>query len=110
MTIGVGGSCTAVNCTPPSTVFFMSGVANSCNAFCNSNYQINSQRGTTNNDAYADVNTGDTIAGSSLTPGWYAYAASNTNTNTGTFKLMQVDSNNQIITIAVCDQGACAIP
>ena len=37
MTIGVGGSCTAVNCTPPSTVFFMSGVANSCNAFCNKN-------------------------------------------------------------------------
>jgi len=110
MTIGVGGSCTAVNCTPPSTVFFMSGVANSCNAFCNSNYLISSERGTTNNDAYADVAEQDIIAGSSLTPGWYAYAASSTNTNTGTFKLMQVDSNNQITTIAVCQQGACAVP
>ena len=52
---------------------------------------------------------GDVIAGSSLSAGWYAYAATSTNTNTGTFRIMQVDSNNTITSLAECDSGVCQI-
>ena len=110
MTIGAGGAATRVTCTPPTTTFFMSDVRTNCNDFCTSNINISIPRGTTNNDAYLNVAIGDTIAGSALTPGWYAFAASSTNTNdTGNFLQMQVDSNNQITSLAECDGQFCQI-
>ena len=110
MTIGAGGAATRVTCTPPTTTFFMSAVRTNCNDFCTSNINISIPRGTTNNDAYGNVAIGDTIAGSALTPGWYAFAGSSTNTNdTGNFLQMQVDSNNQITSLAECDGQFCQI-
>ena len=108
--VAAAGATTKATCVLPTTVIFMSAVGISCNVFCNSNYLINTQRATTNNDAYADVNVGDTISGSTLAAGWYAYAATNTNTNSGTFKIMQLNSSNQIQTLAVCNGNACALP
>ena len=109
ISIGSNGVTTTATCTPPTTLIYLSGVAGACNAFCNSNYSISTPRATTNNDTFASVETGDTISGASLTPGWYAYAASSTNTISGTFRIMQVDSNNQITTLAQCETGFCSI-
>tara|TARA_Y100001972_G_C7666425_1_gene337087 strand:+ start:4790 stop:6361 length:1572 start_codon:yes stop_codon:yes gene_type:complete len=107
MTIGIGGSATTVTCTPPTQTFFISALSATCNNFCTSNFQIGVPRGTTNNASFAGVSVGDTIAGSTLTPGWYAYAASVTNTQSGTFKQMQIDGNNQITSLAECDGQQC---
>ena len=110
MVIGIGGSVTIpATCEPPTVIFYISTVINGCSDFCNANYLINTPRGTTGNDTYANVIIGDVIAGSSLSAGWYAYAATSTNTNTGTFRIMQVDSNNTITSLAECDSGVCQI-
>ena len=109
ISIGVGGVATTATCSPPTTLIYLSTAAPACNAFCNSNYNISSPRATTNNDNFLAVEIGDTISGASLTPGWYAYAASSTNTISGTFRIMQVDSSNQITSLAECDFGSCAI-
>tara|TARA_Y100001937_G_C7118820_1_gene331492 strand:+ start:341 stop:1903 length:1563 start_codon:yes stop_codon:yes gene_type:complete len=107
MTIGIGGTATTGTCTPPTQTFFMSGVAQACNDFCQNNYNITVPRGTTTNDLYADVQIGDTIAGSTLTQGWYAYAATSTNTQSGTFRQMQIGNANIILSLAECDGGSC---
>ena len=99
---------TTATCSPPTTLIYLSPVASACNAFCNSSYLINTPRATTNNHNFAAVEIGDIISGASLTPGWYAYAASSTATS-GTFRIMQVDSSNQITSLAECDSGSCAI-
>ena len=110
MVIGLGGSVTIpATCQPPTTIFYISTMRSGCSDFCNANYLINTPRGTTGNDAYANVIIGDVIAGSSLSAGWYAYAASSTNTLSGTFRIMQVDSNNTITSLAECDNGVCQI-
>lgn len=110
MTIALAGAASTGSCTPPTQTFFISTRLGSCNGFCNGNYLISLERGTTNNHAYPSVTTGDVIAGSSLQAGWYAYAASSTNTSTGTFQIMELDSNNTITTIATCDSGSCVLP
>ena len=56
-----------------------------------------------------NVTVGDVIAGSNLTAGWYAYAATSTNTNTGTFRIFQVDTQNTIISRAECNGQLCIL-
>mgnify|MGYP003131550403 FL=1 len=99
---------TASSCSPPTVQFFRSGVQSSCSSFCNANYTIPVPTATTTNDTYANVVGGETIAGSSINDGWYAYAASSTNTATGTFRIMQVESN-VIQALAECDNGICQL-
>jgi len=109
MTIGIGGAATISTCTPPTTIFYMSALGNTCNVFCNNNYNISVPRGTTNNDSYINVQVGDTITGSTLTSGWYAYAAYSTNTATGTFRIMQVGTQNNITSLAECSGSSCIL-
>lgn len=109
MTVALNGTVTLGTCTPPTTTFFISALGNSCNVFCTNNYLINTPRGTTGNDSYANVTVGDVIAGSNLTAGWYAYAATSTNTNTGTFRIFQVDTQNTITSRAECNGQLCIL-
>ena len=107
MTIGLNGAVLLGTCTPPSFTFFISALGNACNVFCNNNYLIGSERGVNSNNAFAGVQIGDVISGSSLTAGWYAYAATSTNTQTGTFRIMQVDTQNTITSRAECNNQTC---
>ena len=108
--VGATGLVTTVGqCTPPSVQFFRSGVQSSCSSFCLSNFNISVPTATTTNDTYLNIVGGETIAGSSINDGWYAYAASSTNTNdTGNFRIMQVESN-VIQALAECDNGICQL-
>lgn len=107
MTIGLNGAVLLGTCTPPSVTFFISALGNACNVFCNNNYLIGSERGVNSNNAFAGVQIGDVISGSSLTAGWYAYAATSTNTQTGTFRIMQVGTQNNITSRAECNNQTC---
>ena len=106
--VGLNGVIsTASNCTPPTVQFFRSGVQSNCGNFCNANFNISVPTSTTTNDSYFNVVGGETIAGSTIATGWYAYAATSTNTATGTFRIMQIGANNEILGLAECDSGSC---
>jgi len=111
--IQVGGTGTVIlvsSCTPPTTTFFISGSPQlGCATFCSNNYTIGTTVGTTNNHSYLSVTLGDVIAGATLGAGWYAYAEVSTTTSVGTFRQMQLDSNNAILSLAECSGGSCVI-
>lgn len=109
--VGIAGVVSnKATCSPPTTTFFMyTTPQTSCATYCNGNYSISVTKGTTNNHNYLNVTIGDVIAGANLGAGWYAYAETFTNTQTGTFRQMQLDSQNTVTSIAVCSGGSCAI-
>ncbi len=96
------------NCSAPSNTFFRSGVQSSCGNFCTGNYNISVPAATDTNHSFLNVVEGDEIVGGSLTDGWYAYAATSTDTSTGTFLIMQLQSN-EVVVRAECDGTSCLL-
>jgi len=85
--------------------FFISGLSSSCNSFCTTNYLISVSKSSVSGNDYSTLTIGDEIVGG-LANGYYAYAATSTNTATGTFKVMEILSN-QIVDISLCLNGQC---
>ena len=85
--------------------FFISGLSSSCNSFCTTNYLISVSKSSVSGNDYSTLTIGDEIVGG-LVDGYYAYAATSTNTSTGTFKVMEILSN-QIVDISLCVNGQC---
>ena len=104
---GVVSSSTS--CTPPTTTFYMNTTTMAaCNTWCDgTNRTIPVEKGTTTNDSYLNVASGDVIAGTNLGAGYYAYAASSTDTATGPFRIMNLDGSNEVLGIYECSGASC---
>jgi hypothetical protein len=108
--VGISGFVSqSTSCTPPTTTFYMNTTnMAACNTWCDgTNRTIPVERGTTTNDSYANVTSGDQLTGTSLGAGYYAYAASSTDTATGPFRIMQIDNSNNVLGIYECIGASC---
>ena len=95
------------NCTAPTEYIYLSTVRSLCSDFCDgTNYTIVTQVTTDQNHSWANITIGDTISGSVIPQGYYAYAASQTDTATGVYRIMYV-TNNFVEAIYVCSGGVC---
>lgn len=97
------------SCPDCTEKIYLSSVESLCSDFCDglTNYPITTEASTTNNHSYDDVVGGDTISGSIIPDGYYAYAATVTDTNTGTYRVMLLN-NNFIEQIFICSGGVCS--
>ena len=93
------------NCpTCPTGGFYISLMRPNCKEFCatSPSYVCAEQRTTTNGADFISVVSGDTITGTALPNGFYAYApVSGTATPNGFFRIMNV-ANNVIQTLSEC--------
>ena len=116
--VTVDGSCsseatvevTGSGSGQPSNSFKISGKRSTCSDFCDgvTNYAITLTKSTVNDHTYANVTINDVIYGDLLGAGFYAYAETSTDTFTGTFRIMELDASNVVLSILQCDEsGNC---
>jgi len=91
-------------CAP--NYIYLSTVRTSCSDFCTTNYTTVVQKQVESNATYLSVNDLDTIDGSIIADGFYAYSPSPTDTNTGPFRIMQLQ-DNRVTGIFVCVNNTC---
>lgn len=96
-----GGACA------PNYIY-LSTVRVDCNDFCTTNYTTVVQKQVQSNAAYLSITDLDTIDGSILADGFYAYSPYATDTNTGPFRIMQL-TDNRVTGISVCAGNNCVI-
>jgi len=92
--------------TPTLPTIYTHGVVlATCSDYCTINYNITTL-------TYADANystlaIGDTIYGQGGVTGFVAYSNVSTDTTTGPFRIAEIDSSGQVISISVCSGGSC---
>tara|TARA_R100000742_G_C4279452_1_gene104062 strand:+ start:2189 stop:3580 length:1392 start_codon:yes stop_codon:yes gene_type:complete len=97
-------------CPACSNDIYISTMRAACTDFCDgTNYLINSQKQTISCETYGSVTIGSIIAGASIAAGWYAYAATSTDTTVGTYRIMEIDSNNEVISLRQCSGPLCVV-
>lgn len=90
-----------------SNSIYISSVSNTCGDFCTTKYTITQLRTATDN--YDNIGSGDFISGIT-TAGFYAISNIFTDTEDGPFKVVETDSNGEVLGVFVCSGGTCAIP
>jgi len=88
---------------------YISTVRSTCSDFCDgTNYLINSYVDTYPSRTLATLTIGDVIGGTNV-DGFYAYADTSTDTATGTYRIMELVSN-EVVGIYECSGTSCVIP
>jgi hypothetical protein len=90
--------------TPYPTIFTHGSVRAVCDDFCTTNYNITTE--TNSSNPYAALTIGDFIYGISGA-GFIAYSDVSTDTTTGPFRIAEIDSNGEVLSIKVCSGGLC---
>lgn len=90
---------------PPTNTMFRSALSTVCSDFCTTNYLISAGFSTVQGTNFSNLADTDEIVGG-LADGFYAYAATSTNTASGTFRIMQIASN-EVLGIKQCSGGLC---
>ena len=75
-----------------------------CDDFCTTNYNITTVTNASN--LYAGIVVGSFIYGISGA-GFIAYSDVSTDTTTGPFRIAEIDSNGEVLSIKVCSGGLC---
>jgi hypothetical protein len=91
-------------CAP--NYIYLSTVRTSCSDFCTTNYTTVTQKQVESNATYLGITDLDTIDGSILADGFYAYSPVVTDTNTGPFRIMQLQ-DNRVTGIFICVNNNC---
>jgi hypothetical protein len=110
-TISVTPSNTATNTptpsvTPLSTIYTHGVVRATCSDYCTTNYNITTL--TSADNSYTGLTVGDFIYGISGS-GFIAYSNVSTDTNTGPFRIAEINSSGEILSILICVGGACEV-
>jgi len=84
--------------------FFISGLSNSCNSFCTTNYLISVSASSVSGNDYFTLTLYDEIVGG-LADGWYAYDDFSGSTSTSaSWRIMEIQ-NNLVVDILECDSS-----
>jgi hypothetical protein len=86
------------------TIFTHGAVRATCDDFCTTNYNITTVTSASN--SYAGLGATDFIYGISGA-GFIAYSDVSTDTTTGPFRIAEIDSNGEVLSISVCSGGIC---
>jgi hypothetical protein len=86
------------------TIYTHGAVRATCSDFCTTNYNITTV--TSSSDSYAGLAVGDFIYGISGA-GFIAYSNVSTDTTTGPFRIAEIDSNGEVLSILVCNGVTC---
>jgi hypothetical protein len=90
--------------TPQPTIYTHGAVRASCSDYCNTNYNITTL--TNADSSYLGLSIGDFIYGISGA-GFIAYSDQSTDTTTGPFRIAEIDTNGEVISILICVGGSC---
>jgi hypothetical protein len=92
--------------TPLPTIYTHGAVRATCSDYCTTNYNITTL--TSADNSYAGLTIGDFIYGISGS-GFIAYSNVSTDTNTGPFRIAEINSSGEILSILICVGGACEV-
>jgi hypothetical protein len=105
-TTTTAGTTTTTTAALP-TIYTHGAVRATCSDYCNTNYNITTLTSADNN--YAGLTIGDTIYGQGGVAGFVAYSDVSTDTNTGPFRIAEIDTNGEVISILICVGGSCEV-
>ena len=92
--------------TPLFTIYTHGLVRETCSDYCTTNYNITTLTSASN--TYLDLSVGNFIYGISGA-GFIAYSNVSTDTTTGPFRIAEIDSNGEVLSIQVCVANSCEI-
>ena len=90
-----------------STIYTHGAVLATCSDYCTTNYNITTV--TNADNSYAALTIGDVIYGQGGVAGYVAYSNVSTDTTTGPFKIAEINSIGEVISISECSGGSCVI-
>ncbi len=107
LTVNGSGVVQIVNDCASTETFYISQMRSDCSDFCDgsNNYAISLSKDSS--DSYSAVAPGTTISGPTLIDGYYAYAETSTDTASGTFRLMNLVSN-EVVDVSQCSGSTCS--
>jgi uncharacterized delta-60 repeat protein len=89
----------------PLPTLYVSDLRPTCSDFCTTNYTIPLLKSATSD--YFSIGPGDIIYDLSASAGFYAISNISTDTDTGPFKVVEVDSSGEVLSVLVCFGGEC---
>jgi hypothetical protein len=92
--------------TPLFTIYTHGLVRATCSDYCTTNYNITTLTSASN--TYLDLTIGNFIYGISGA-GFIAYSNVSTDTTTGPFRIAEIDSSGEVLSIQVCVANSCEI-
>jgi len=90
--------------TSQPTIYTHGAVRATCSDYCNTNYNITTL--TTATSSYLGITIGSFIYGITGS-GFIAYSDVSTDTTTGPFRIAEIDSNGEVLSVLICVGGSC---
>jgi len=90
--------------TPYPTIYTHGAVRATCSDFCTTNYNITTL--TSADSTYAGLTIGDFIYGITGS-GFIAYSNVSTNTSTGPFRIAEINSSGEVLSVLICVGSVC---